>query len=124
MTESIDFERVLNGIIKYLDREVYAGMNDWQKLLARMAVSRVIGNKDALKDMLMNNAFVKTFAIMDEDGKIDAEHILAELKAQLADMGKVEVDIPLFGKFKFTGSDVDKLRGMIIGDNGGNYEDN
>lgn len=118
------FETVFNGIIKYLDREIYAGMNDWQKLIARMAVSRVIGNKDALKDTLVNNTFVKTFAIMDEDGKIDADKILAELKLQLSEMGKVEIDIPLFGKFKFTGSDVDKLRGMIVESNGGNNEDN
>ena len=123
--EYIEFEQVLNGIIKYIDREIYAGMNDWQKLIARMAVSRAIGNKDALKDKLMNNTFVKTFAIMDENGMVEAEHLLDDLKSQLSEMGKVEIEIPLFGKFTFTEGDVDKLREMIIRrEYGGEYENN
>lgn len=115
------FETVFNGIVKFLDREAYANFTDWQKLLARLAMSRVIGGRDSIKDTLMNNTFVKTMAVIDEDGMVDIEYILDEIKTHLTEMGKVEVDIPLFGKFKFVPGDVDKLRGIILG---GGYENN
>ena len=115
--ESVSFEIVFNGIVKVLDREAYANFTDWQKLLARVAMSRVIGSRDDIKNMLMNNNFIKTLAIMDENGMVDAEHILNEIKTHLTEMEKMEIEIPLFGKFKFVPGDVDKLRGIIYGEN-------
>ena len=113
--ESVSFETVFNGIVKFLDRQAYTNFTDWQKLLARLAMSRVIGSRDGIKEMLMNNTFVKTMSIMDDDGMVDIEHILDEIKTHLSEMGKMEVEIPLFGKFKFVPGDVDKLRGIILG---------
>jgi hypothetical protein len=66
------FDRVINGITKYLDREIYAGMNDWQEVVARLAVARIIGNEN-LEESLLNNPYVKTFAIADVDGNIDVD---------------------------------------------------
>jgi hypothetical protein len=51
----MEFERVIKGITKYLNNEIYAGMNDWQEMLARIAVSRMIGNTNNLKNALINN---------------------------------------------------------------------
>lgn len=117
MENAVSFETVFNGIVKFLDREAYANFTDWQKLLARVAMSRVIGGKDNIKNMLMHNNFVKTLAIMDEEGMVDAEHILGEIKTHLTEMGKVEIEIPMFGKFKFVPGDVDKLQAIIYGEN-------
>lgn len=114
MVEYVDFDRVVNGIVKYLDREIYSGMNDWQKIIARMAVSRFIGNKDQIKAALASNPFVRTFAIMDENGMVDVEGLTDDLKNQIADIGKLEIEIPMFGKFKFTEDDVEKLKSMIL----------
>lgn len=66
------FDRVLYGINKYLDKEIYAGMNDWQEVVARIAVSRIIGNNN-LEQTLLGNPYIKTFAIADTEGNIDVE---------------------------------------------------
>jgi hypothetical protein len=110
----MDFDRVISGIIKYLDREIYIGMNDWQEMLARIAVSRVIGNKDHLKEMIVSNPFVRTFNIIDEDGIVDVDGLMRDLKEQIAQKGKIEISIPMFGKFVFNSSDVDKLHKTIM----------
>lgn len=108
------FDRVINGITKYLDREIYAGMNDWQEVVARLAVARIIGNEN-LEESLLNNPYVKTFAIADVDGNIDVDGLYRDLKRLVQTKGKVEITLPLFGKFKFTESDVDELYNCIIG---------
>lgn len=110
----MQFERVLNGIVKFLNEEVYVGMNDWQEVLARIAMSRLIGNKDHLRDSLTANPFVRTFGIMDESGEVDVEGLMRDLKQQIEEKGKLEIAIPMFGKFRFTASDVDKLHRMIM----------
>ena len=110
----MEFEKVLKGIIKYLDSEIYSGMNDWQEVLARIAVSRIVGNSENLKYALANNAYIKTFGIMDESGMIDVEGLINDLKTQISQKEKLTISLPMFGKFTFTVSDVDKLHSIIM----------
>ena len=109
------FDRVLYGINKYLDKEIYAGMNDWQEVVARIAVSRIIGNKN-LEQTLLGNSYIKTFAIADTEGKIDVEGLYRDLKKLIQAKGKIEIELPIFGKFTFTESDVDCLYSCIRGE--------
>ena len=111
----MEFEKVLNGIIKYLNNEIYSGMNDWQEMLARIAVSRFLKNGETLKETLINNPFIKTFAIIDENGIVDISGLLDDIKAQFQQKEKLTLSLPLFGKFTFTASDVDKLKNAIYG---------
>ena len=106
-------DRVLNGVARYLDKEIYAGMNDWQEILARIAVSRILDNKNI--ENLMNNPYMKTFAIADAEGNIDVDGLYRDLKRLIQAKGKVEITLPMFGKFTFTESDVDCLYSCIVG---------
>jgi hypothetical protein len=110
----MNFDRVLNGVARYLDREIYANMNDWQEIIARLAVSRILGNK-ALEDTLKNNSYIRTFAIMDESGNVDVDGLYRDLKKLVQSKGKVEFELPMFGKFTFAEGDVDCLYNCIIG---------
>jgi hypothetical protein len=110
----MEFERVLNGIMKYLNREIYKGMNDWQEMFARIAVSRIIGNRENLKEMLINNPFVKTFAIIDEKGLVDVEGLIRDIRQQVEQKQKLTISLPMFGNFTFTVEDVDKLHNAIM----------
>ena len=105
----MEFEKVLNGILKYLNNQIYSNMNDWQEVLARIAVSRVVGNGQQLKDTLLNNAYIKTFGIMDSNGVIDVDGLFSDLKEQISQKGKITFTIPAFGKFTFTPEDVEIL---------------
>lgn len=109
----MEFQKVINGILKYLNVKIYSGMNDWQELLARVAVSRMVANSNQLKDSLMNNAFFKTFAVIDSNGNVDVEGILRDVKAQISEKGKIVVALPMFGNFTFTPEDVDELHRYI-----------
>lgn len=110
----MEFERVLNGIMKYLNNEIYANMNDWQEIIARIAVSRIIGNSEELKKSLIENPFMKTFAIIDNNGNVDLEGLIRDIKKQIAQKEKISISFPMFGKFTFTEADVDKLHHTIM----------
>ena len=108
------FDRVINGIIRYLNAEVYIGMNDWQEMIARMAVSRLLSRKDQLRESLIANPFVKTFGIIDDAGMVDVDGLLDDIRVQISEKGKLEFSIPMFGKFTFRENDVDRLRQLIM----------
>jgi hypothetical protein len=111
----MDFNSVLNGVVRYVDNEMIAHMNAWQELLARVAMARVINNADSVKNLLTTNAFARTFAIADEQGNIDVDGLICDIKKAIAGKGHIEIDVPMFGKFKFVEQDVDKLRTYIRG---------
>lgn len=110
-----EFNRVVDGTLKYIDNNIYAGMNDLQEVAARIVVGRIVGNKDNIKELLMTNGFAKTFAIIDSEGMVDDE-ILAEIKREIAKKGKISFSIPMFGTMTFTPSDVDALHKYIAGE--------
>ena len=110
----VKFEKVIDGINRYLNYELYAGMNDWQEVFARIAVSRVVGNTETLKHTLMTSPIAKTFAIVDSEGNVDVDGIFKDLREQMAHKGKIEFVVPMFGKFIFSTNDVDKLYNAIL----------
>lgn len=111
----MDFNTVLNGVVRFVDKEIIVSMNPWQEVIARVGMARIINNSDAVKSMLTKNAFARTFAISDEQGNIDVEGLVCDLKKVMSDKGGLEIDVPMFGTFKFVEKDVDKLYSYIRG---------
>lgn len=110
----MNIERVINGIVKYMDREIFATMNDWQEFLARLAMARLMNNKN-LVDIIANNSYAKTFAIVDEHGNVDVDGLHRDMKSLVHSKGKLEISLPLFGIYTFNETDVDKLFDYIRG---------
>jgi hypothetical protein len=110
------FERVLDGVGRYINNEIYSGMNDLQEVVARVLVGRILGNEESIKNALINNGIVRTFGIIDSDGMIDVESITEDLKSEIERKGKLVVSIPMFGKMSFVPDDVDTLYKYIIGE--------
>jgi hypothetical protein len=108
------FERVISGLHKYINAEIYTTMNDWQEILARLAVARMLGNTEVLKKSLMSNWIVRTFAIMDEQGNVDVEGLTRDIKEQIAAKGKMTISLPLMPSLTFKPEDVDVLRRYIM----------
>lgn len=111
----IEFEKVVNGLSQYINKNIYVGMNDWQEIAARIAVSRVLDNEEKIKKFLMENGYVRTFGVMDDEGNIDIENLGKELKQAVELKEKVVVSVPFFGKMTFTSKDVDELYREITG---------
>lgn len=111
-----EFNRVIDGISRYLDAEVFAGMNQWQDFLARVVVGRIIGNEDALREKIVGNGFLRTFGVIDSEGMVDVKSLVCDVKRELARRGQVSFDVPLVGKLTFTPSDADVLYRHITGE--------
>jgi hypothetical protein len=111
----VEFNRVIDGLSRYLNNNFYSNLNDWQEIVARLAVGRIIGNPEALKQSLAANPFVRTFAIFDSEGNVELEPLMRDLRKEIEKKGKMTVDIPLFGKISFTGEDVTELYREITG---------
>lgn len=89
-------------------------MNDWQEFLARITVGRVFENKETVKTAIVNNGFIRTFGIVDEDGNVDIERLASDMKREIQRKEKLTVSIPLFGTITFHPEDVDSLYNMIM----------
>lgn len=110
----VKFEKVLDGAAKFMDKEIYPGMNDWQEVLVRIAVGRIFENREVIKNTLVNNGIVRTFGVIDEDGNVDIEGLAEDLKTEIKKKTKITVEIPMFGSMTFHPSDVDKLCKFIM----------
>lgn len=111
----VEFNRVIDGLARYMNNNLFANMNDWQEVVARVAVGRIIGNPESLKQSLMANGIVRTFAVMDSEGNVDLEPIMRDLKREIDRKGKLTVEIPMFGKMSFVASDIDDIYREITG---------
>ena len=110
------FEKVVDGITRYLDAEIYANMNDLQEVIARVAVGRMIVNEGGIKNSLLNNGIIRSLGIIDSDGMIDVDALVGEVKEAMKKKGKVEISIPLFGKMTFHPADIDEIHRYIKGE--------
>jgi hypothetical protein len=111
-----ELDRVLDGIAKYIDEEMYSRMNDLQEFAARVLVGRVLENSEEIQDSLINNGYIRTFGIIDSDGMVDVEGLASDIKREISRKGKITFTIPMFGKMTFVPSDVDELYQRIKGE--------
>ena len=104
-----EFEKVIDGLSTYINNEIYSGMNDWQEFTARVMLGRFLNNQENVKDMIMNNGFIRTFGIVDSEGMVDLDSLVEDIKREITRKEKITFNIPIFGKYTFTPSDVDVL---------------
>ena len=119
-----EFNRVIDGISRYIDAEIYSGMNDLQEFAARVLIGRFLINSDNVKNSLVNNGFIRTFGIINEEGMVDVVTLAKDIKREIARKGKISVSIPMFGTMNFVPEDVDALFRNITGEEMQNYETN
>ena len=110
----VKFETVVDGINRYIDREIYKNLNGLQELVARLVVGRVNGNAESIKNVLMNNGIAKTLCIIDSDGMVDVDLLLTDIRREIERQGSLQVDIPMIGKLTFHADDVDVLHNEIM----------
>jgi hypothetical protein len=109
-------ETVIDGIAKYIDREIYSGMNDFQELMARVVVGRMIDNTEVIKEALVSNGIIRTFGIIDSEGMVDVDSLARDVKKEIERKGKLVITLPMFGKMTFMPEDVDAIYRCIKGD--------
>lgn len=109
----MNYEVVLQGIINYINKEILSTMADWQAMLARVAISRILTAKDGLRAAITGNAFLQSLGVVSVDGMVDVDGIARDLKEQISFAGKLEIELPVFGRYVFSPDDVDTLHRYI-----------
>ena len=110
-----EFEKVMDGISKYINNEIYSEMNDWQEFMARVMIGRIINNHEEVKEMLVNNGYIRTFGIIDSSGMVDVDSLASDIKREIERKDKITFNLPLFGTYTFKPMDVDVLYRTITG---------
>lgn len=111
----VKFESIIDGINRYLDKEIYGNLNDLQEFLARLAIGRINQNSEYIKSALMNNGLARTLCLVDSEGMVDLDSLCQDIKKEIDRKGSIQVEIPMIGKITFRPTDVDVLRDLIIG---------
>ena len=118
-----EFNQVVDGLVKYINKYILPGMNQLQDFGARVMIGRFISNSENVKTMLINNGFIRTFGIVDAEG-VEVEELLTDIKKEIARQGKITFDVPMFGTMTFVPGDVDVLYQMITNKEVNEHEDN
>ena len=110
----IKFEGVIDGLNRYIDKEIYSNLNGVQEIMARFVVGRINQSAETIKQNFMNNGFLRTLCIVDSEGMVEVDQLLADIRREIERKGVLEVDVPLIGKMKFTPEDVDVLKNEML----------
>lgn len=110
----IRFESVIDGLNKYIDKEIYCNLNSVQEIMARFVVGRISQNAETIKHNFMNSGFLRTLCIVDSDGMVDVDQLMLDVRKEVERKGVLEVDVPMIGKLKFTPQDVDVIKNEYL----------
>ena len=106
--------QVKAGAAAYIEQEIIAKIDGWQKWVAGAAVSMALNRADGIFDVLKQNPAIKLLGVIDDSGNIDIEALYTEFKRQ-AQRGPISFDVPMVGRLTLNESDVDKIYANIKG---------
>lgn len=121
---NVDFEKVIDGVTRYINGELIPGMNQVQEFATRLMLARIIRNQEAIKSGLISNPFIRTFGVIDDEGMVDVSELAEDIKHEIKRVEKLSFSVPFFGDMTFRETDVDQLYQMITGEemnNNANY---
>lgn len=107
--------KVIDGLARYINENIYPAMNGWQKMIAADVVGRAIQRIDKIAPIITENTFIRALGYVDSEGNIDIEGLMSKLKEYVSQKGKVEIKIPLMPVYKITAEDIDVLRRTLGG---------
>lgn len=110
----VKFEKILDGVNRFIDSEIYGHLNDLQEVLARIVVGRVNSSAENIKAALMSNGILMTLCLIDSDGMVEIDRLMNDIRKEVDRKGCIEFSVPMIGKMKFTSRDVEVLRSFIV----------
>lgn len=106
----MEITRVLDGLEKYVDKEVYPGMNENQQTIYLLAVGAL---KENAMDFLAGNTLLRSMLSINKEGDVDLDRLHRLLKVSVRKQGKLAITIPMFGKMTFSEADIDQIIATI-----------
>lgn len=110
-----DYNKVINGITKYIDTEIVDKISGWQKWIVGGAMGIALSNTTNVFNQIKNNEFIKMLGVIDKNDKIDVDKIYAEIKKQ-AKKSAITFNAPIIGVLTLNEQDVNKIYEFIKGE--------
>ena len=107
-----EYNKVINGVAKYIDTEIVDKITGWQKWIVGGGVGIALSNATNVFNQLKNNEFIKMLGIIDKNDKIDVDKIYKEIKKQ-AKKSAITFNAPFLGAITLNENDVDKIYELI-----------
>lgn len=104
---------VIKGLINYADNEIMHELPTSIKWVLGTALGIAATKIKEIIDALKENAIIRMLGVIDEDGNIDVDIIIFNLKESAEKYGSVTFDIPFVGRLTFSATDIESLRSYI-----------
>lgn len=102
----MELEKVLSGLERYIDNEIYPGMNENQQTIYLLAIGAL---KENAMDVLAGNTLLRSMLSVNKAGEVDVDRLHKLLQVSVRKQGKLAITIPLFGKMTFDESDINSI---------------
>jgi len=106
-------EQVIDGAMAFVEGEMLPTLEGWKAWAASAAMVQLYQSAGKALPELLNNKTVAALGLVDESGMIDIDAAVNVMKETARKKGKLELDIPLLGKFRLDENDFDKLAEYI-----------
>ena len=106
--------QVIEGLTRFVDHELVPKMHGLNKWLFGTGAGIVASKGEKVFDLIKENEILKALDLIGGN-KINISCLYKELSRQ-AEMGPIDIEIPMVGTIKLDKSDVDKMYRYIIED--------
>lgn len=102
-------DKVISGLIKYIDSTMMPTFNDDQQTLYLIACEMASQYPETVLNLINGNFAIRIFLSPDKDGNVDIDRAMKILKATAQRKGKVSMSVPKFGTISLTSEDFDEI---------------
>ena len=109
-------EEIINGIMKYADREVIPKLGTGGKWIVGSIVAMAGTKINDIAKGLSTNPYAKALGAVNEDGLFDVDKVIESLQNSANRYGNLSLNVPMLGTMTFTAEDVNKVGKYIKGE--------
>lgn len=105
----VTMDQVRRGIERYIDAEILPQLTGFKRYATAVYIELALNQAEETLIGFVHRPAIEMLGLMDGDDRIDIDRIRTVAGNRMASEGRVEVDIPVLGKFVFNTGDIEKL---------------